>query len=155
MELNKDYKQINLHEFSGYKKDYNALSGKVVDKIAFSDRGSQDENIFIITFTDKTFIAVGTHYKDLDANDDTPQLEEFYVMDPRCVNCGNYSCHVHVTDKGEVIYDEWIAILKDLDIWKMEDDEVLTIIENDKRQKEEWEYQQYLRLKEKFEPNNK
>ena len=151
MELNKEFKQIHLHEFSGYRKNYDALSGKVIDKIAFSDSGNHDENIFIITFTDKTFIAVGTRYKDLEAHDDEPQLENFYVMDPKRVNNGNYGCHVRVSKDGEVRFDEWITILRDLGIWKMSDEEVLKIIEEDKKKETDREYQTYLRLKAKFE----
>ena len=151
MELNKEYKQISLYEFSGYRKDYNALSGKVVDKIAFSDSGSHDENIFIIIFTDKTFVAAGAHYRDLESNDDEPQLENFYVMDPKCVNNGDYRCHVRVSRDGEVHFDEWITILRDLGIWKMTDEEVLKIIEENKKKETEQEYQTYLRLKAKFE----
>ena len=164
MKLNKEYKQLRVNSFTGTRKrpdgmyeqymDYDALKGKVVDKVAFTDRGCSDENLFIITFTDKTFIAVGTHYRDIDDHDDEPQLENYCVMDPNCVNGGNYECHCWVGSDGKVIFDEWITILKDLGIWEMEDDEVIKIIEEDKKKEEEREYQQYLRLKEKFEKTN-
>lgn len=147
MKLNKDYKQISVYQL----KDYDALKGKVVDKIAFTDRGSYDENMFIITFTDQTFICVGTHYKDLDNHDDEPQLENFYVMDPMCVNCGNYGCHTYVHSDGTVTFDRWIEILRDLKIWEMPEEEVLEIIERDKKNQEDREYKEYLRLKEKYE----
>ena len=36
MDSNKEYAQINVHTFSGYRKNYDALKGKVVDKVAFT-----------------------------------------------------------------------------------------------------------------------
>ena len=147
MTLNKEYKQIYAHCL----KDYNALAGKTVDKVAFTDRGNHDENMFIISFTDKTFIAIGVHYRDLDNHDDEPEIEDFYVMDPNCVNSGNYDCHVRVDSEGNLHYDKWIQILKDFDLWHMSDEEVVSIIERDRKREEEREYQNYLRLKEKFE----
>jgi len=147
MKLNKEYKQIFAHSL----KDYNELSGKVVDKIAFTDRGCTDENLFIILFTDKTFIAIGTHYKDLDAGYDEPQIEDFCVMDPKCVNGGDYHCHTYFHDDGTITFDEWITILKDFGIWELPKDEVVKIIEENKKREEDREYQQYLRLKKKFE----
>ena len=35
MKLNEEYKQISVNSF----KDYSDLKGKVVDKVAFTDRG--------------------------------------------------------------------------------------------------------------------
>ena len=151
MKLNKEYNQISVYNL----KDYDQLKGKVVDKVAFSDRGYSDENIFIITFTDKTFIAVGVHYKDIDAGNDEPQIENFYVMDPKCVNGGDYHCHTYFHDDGTITFDEWITILKDFGIWELHEDEVVKIIEENKKREEDREYQQYLRLKEKFEKNDK
>ena len=148
MDLNKDYKQIYTHTL----KDYNELSGKVVDKIAFTDDGYHDENMFIITFTDKTFIAIGVRYRDLDNHDDEPQIEDYYVMPPKCMNGGDFGCHLWIDNKtSEIHYDKWIQILKDFDIWQMSDSEVTEVIEKNKKAEEEREYQQYLRLKEKFE----
>lgn len=146
MKLNKEYKQIFAHSL----KDYNELSGKVVDKIAFTDRGYTDENLFIILFTDKTFIAIGAHYKDLDAGDDEPQIEDFYVMDPNCINSGNYDCHMYVHSDGRISFDRWITILKDFGIWELPEEEALEIVKESKKKEEAREYKEYLRLKEKF-----
>lgn len=147
MKLNERYKQISINSL----KDYYDLKGKIVDKVAFTDRGYADENIFIITFTDHTFIAVGTHYKDIDSGDDEPQLENYWVMDPQCVNSGNYENHCYVRDDGTLKFDRWIEILRDFGIWELSEEETLEIIERDKKKEDEREYQQYLRLKAKFE----
>lgn len=151
MQLNKEYKQIYAHSL----KDYNELSGKVVDKVAFTDRGCHDENMFIILFTDKTYIAIGVCYKDLDAGDDEPQIEDFYVLDPKCVNGGDYHCHTYFHEDGTITFDKWITILKDFKIWELPEDEAIKIIEDNKKREEDREYQQYLRLKQKFEKNDK
>lgn len=151
MKLNKEYKQIFAHNL----KDYEALKGKIVDKVAFSNSGSHDENIFIISFTDKTYIALGTQYRDIDANDEEPQLTEFWVMNPSCLNGGNFE-HLSWIDRktNKIYFDPWITFLKDFGIWNITEDEVKDIIKKDKEKEEEREYQLYLRLKEKFESKN-
>lgn len=146
MKLNKEYKQIFAHTL----KDYNELSGKVVDKVAYTDRGYSDENMFIITFTDKTFIAIGVRYKDLDNGNDEPQIEDFYVIDPQCCNGGDYRNQFYVHSNGKITFDRWITILKDFNIWDLPEDEALKIVEDNKKKEEEREYQYYLKLKEKF-----
>jgi len=151
MKLNKEYKQIFAHNL----KNYEALNGKIVDKVAFSNRGSHDENIFIILFTDKTYIALGTQYRDIDAKDEEPQLTEFWVKNPACLNGGNFEYHSWIDRKtNEIHFDPWITFLKDFGIWNITEDEIKDIIKKDKEKEEEREYQQYLRLKEKFESKN-
>lgn len=151
MKLNKEYKQIFVRHLNGY----DALKGKVVDKVAFTDRGYHDNNIFIILFTDKTYIAIGTNYRDIDAGDDEPQLEDFFVMDPGCVNGGNFDCH-HWVDRttNTIHFDPWITFLRDFGIWDLPEKEALGIIKDANKKEEEREYQQYLKLKEKFENKN-
>ena len=147
MKLNKKFKQISVNTIQGYSD----LKGKVVDKVAFNNRGNHDEHMFIITFTDNTFICVGTEYADLDGGDDTPKLENNWIMDPQCIDHGNFECHCFVKEDGTVQFSRWIEILRDLGIWELSDKETLEIIERDRKKKEDREYQQYLRLKEKFE----
>ena len=146
MKLNERFKQISVNSL----KDYSDLRGKVVDKVAFTDCGSHDEHMFIITFTDHTFVCVGTGYKDLDNGDDEPQLENNWIVDPLCVNSGNYDRHCYVKDDGTLKFDRWIEILRDLGIWELSDEETLEIIERDRKKEEIIEYNEYLRLKEKF-----
>ena len=147
MKLNERFKQISVNSL----KDYSDLKGKVVDKVAFTNRDSYDEQMFIITFTDHTFVCVGTEYKDVDNGVYEPQLENNWIMDPQCVNSGNYDCHCYVKDDGTLKFDRWIEILRDLGIWELSEEETLEIIERDRKKEEEREYQNYLRLKAKFE----
>lgn len=147
MERNKEYKQIILraHEYN------EALKGKVVDKVVFNDNGSYDTQFCIIMFTDKTYIAIGTGYKDLESGNDEPNLENYYVNSPGCVDSGCFDCHSWVDTEGNLHFYEWIQILKDLGLWIIDEKEAKKIIDRKNAEYEEREYQNYLRLKEKFE----
>lgn len=149
MKKNKEYTQISVNNL----KNYEDLKGKVVDKVAFTNRGDYDEHLFIIMFTDKTYIAVGADYNDAEYYKDEPKLENYWVMDPECCNGGNYECHIHPDGKGNLIFDKWIQILKDFGLWELEMDEAQKIIAEYNKRQEEREYDQYLRLKAKFEKN--
>lgn len=153
MDINRDYKQISVHSFSGNRTDYNALKGKVVEKVGFTDRNSYDTQMFIITFTDKTFICVGVGYNDSDFHKDEPQLENYYVLPPQNVNNGNFSAHTYVDIEGNIKFETWFEILREVGIWQLTDEDALSIIERQEKEEEEREYQNYLRLKKKFEGN--
>lgn len=149
MELNKEYKQIFLNEGISY----DTLKGKVVDKVGFTNYDDYDQNMCIVTFTDKTFIALGVSYNSdskWESKQDEPLLINEHIIQPQNWNSGNFKRHMTVIN-NEVRYDPYIRILRDFGIWKFTDEEELAIIEKDKKEKEEYEYQQYLRLKEKFE----
>lgn len=149
MELNKNLKQISLHNLA---EDYNALKGKVVDKVAFNNKGDMDDQMFVIMFTDGTFINLGVDYRDSEVCDQVEIGNQWVSgMSPANVNGGNYDCHCYVREDGTVKFDRWIEILRDLGIWKITDEETLAIIERDKKKREEREYNEYLRLKEKYE----
>lgn len=77
------------------------------------------------------------------------------MLPPQNVNNGDYSVHSHVDDKGNVTFEEWINILRDLGIWQFTDVDALEIIEKKQKEEEEREYKNYLRLKKKFEGENK
>ena len=143
MELNKEYKQIFLHSDS----DYNLLKGKVIDKVAFSNIGEYNTHMCIIIFTDKTFIALGIGYND----EDEPQLNNKLIIHPQNWNNGNFNLFMHITNDNKIIYSPYIRILRDLNIWQFTDEEELAIIEKNKKDRTDYEYQQYLRLKAKFE----
>ena len=141
MELNKEYKQIYLHNDS----DYDLLKDKVVDKVAFTNTGNYDTHMCIITFTDKTFIALGAD----------PKLGNECIIEPQNWNSGNFRLYMHVNSDNKIIYSPYIRILRDLNIWQFTDEEELAIIEKQKKDKEDYEYKEYLRLKEMFEKKMK
>ena len=148
MELNKEYTQISVNTFNG---DYSALKGKVIDKVAFTNKGSYDCQMLIIIFTDKTFIAVGPDYNDLERWKDEPTIGNYYVDDPRCINGGDFSVHSWTANDGKLRFEEWINILRDFGIWIFNEDDAKAIMEQKAKEEEEREYRTYLRLKEKFE----
>lgn len=96
MELNKEYKQIFLHNDT----PYDVLKGKVVENVGFTNIDSHDLHMFIITFTDKTYVAIGTDYKDLDNSDDEPKLENRYIFHPQSWNSGNFELFRYVDTSG-------------------------------------------------------
>lgn len=158
MDINKEYTQINVHSFSGYNTNYDALKGKVVDKVAFTDRDSYDTQMFIITFTDKTYVCIGVDVIPYKEHINGINLGNHYVLPPQCVNDGDYSVHSSVDKKGNVRFETWINILRDLGIWQFTDVDALEIIEKKqkeiekkKKEEEEREYKNYLHLKKKFE----
>jgi hypothetical protein len=150
MNLNKEY--IHIIIGSNYKNDYDILKGKVVDKISLAtDRNNYDMNELIITFTDKTYVA----FEIFDDSDDheserRPILENSCVIPPQCYNTGNYDCHISVVD-GELRFDPLIENRIKVGLWNLTMEEAQKVIEDDKHRREEYEYKNYLRLKEKFE----
>lgn len=147
MEKSKNYEQIYVESLKGY----DALEGKKVDKVGFYNRNNYDDNIFIITFTDGTYVAIGTDYRDADARDYEPILRDFYVYNPRQFNDGNFQYHSYVDkENGKLHFTSFVKVLTDLGIWEISEEEALRVIEEDAKKEEEREYQQYLRLKEKF-----
>ena len=149
MELNKECKQIFLNEGISY----DTLKGKVADKVGFTNWGDYGQNMCIVTFTDKTFIALGVTYNSdskWESRQDEPLLINEHIIQPQNWNSGNFKCHMTVIN-GEVRYDPYIRILRDFGIWKFTDEEELAIIEKQKKDKEDYEYKEYLRLREKFE----
>lgn len=153
MDINRDYKQISVRSFSGDRTDYNALKGKVVEKVGFTDRDSYDTQMLIITFTDKTFICVGVRYNLSDFHMNEPQLENYDVLPPQNVNNGDFNGHTYVDIDGNIRFETWIDILREVGIWQFTDEDALSIMKRQKKEEEEREYRNYLRLKKKFEKN--
>jgi len=147
MELNTKYKQLQLGQF---EKTHDTIKGKVVDKVWFYNRGYADENIFIITFTDNTFIAIGADTSRYTNYENEPSLENFIIINPR--NYHSLDRFVHLDDNGNpVLYDSFVKILVDLGLWNVTAEELQAWKEKHERDEEEREYKNYLRLKEKFE----
>ncbi len=139
MTRNEEYKQITNFD------NHDCLNGKVVDKVAFLNSGADDTQMFIILFTDKSYVCIGL--------DDDFALENNYLpwFYPQNVNSGDFKCHSWVDENGKIHFEEWINVLREFGIWEFTDEDAKAIIDANKAKEEEWEYQQYLRLKEKFE----
>lgn len=154
MKKNYEYKQIGIR--SNYKNDYDILKGKVVDKISLAnDRNNYDMNELIITFTDKTYVAFEI-YDDSDDHESErrPILGNSSIINPKSYNSGNFDCHISVVD-GELRFDPLIENRIKLGLWELTMEEAQKLIEDDNRRHEEYEYKQYIRLREKFKNREK
>lgn len=153
MELNKDYQRILI---DNRKNDYDILKGKIIDKISLaSDSNSYDMNELIITFTDKTYIAFEIYDVSEDYESERrPILTNSFIHDPICYNGGNFRHHIKVRD-GELRFDPLIENRIKLGLWKLTMEEAQEYIKNDARKHDEYEYKQYIRLREKFKNREK
>lgn len=133
----------------GFRIDKNLseeLKGKVVQDIAFCDTGEQH---FTIVFTDETYISIGLDY-DEDSNE--WKICDNYISEPICINDGKLDSWVD--DSGNLHFDKWCQELIRLGIWEVTEDEVKDIIKRKEAEKEKREYEQYLKLKAKYEKPN-
>lgn len=148
MKKNKEYKQIFVNQYC-LEQQHDLLKGKVVDKVAFNNRSNcEDQHQFIITFTDKTFVAIGLDYNE---DDDMYVLEDMYVSEPECINGGRLD--TYIDSEGKLRLDRNFQQLVDLGIYDVTIEEVAQRIKEHNKRQEEREYDQYLRLKAKFEKN--
>ena len=155
MELNKEkYKQIGLiDEFNVY---HDFFKGKVVNKVGFTNEGGLKDNIFVITFTDNTYIAIGIG----DSKSSGYKLRNFPITD-NTKNFGNYyhdlKSQIYLDDTNVPQFsNSFVKILTDLGIWNMSPKDLQkTNEEIEKKEKEKFEHEEYLRLREKYDPNYK
>ena len=130
----------------GFRIDKNLseeLKGKVVQDIAFCDTGEQH---FTMVFTDDTYISIGLDY---DEDYDECKICDNYISEPICINDGELDSWVD--DSGNLHFDKWCQELIRLGIWEVTEDEVKDIIKRKEAEKEKREYEQYLKLKAKYE----
>lgn len=148
MNSNIEYNQVCLPTYSAYKplKSLNILSGKVVDKVGFANEPGE-QNLLVITFTDKTYISLSIERDD----DEHYYLENDWMarVGPGNVN-GGIQDH-WIDSQGKLHFDRYVQCLIDTGIWNVTEEEVEKLIKERDKHYEETEYAQYLRLKEKFE----
>lgn len=155
------YTQIDLRDidWSYYNnRSGDKLQGKVVDKIGFCNSDDdQDKQMFIIIFTDKTFIAIGI-------NDDSGDEEGYdnYKLTNKWIYNGElykrsvsrFSSYIDAST-GKLVFDTWVDMLIKLGLWNFTEEECHKIREEHTKAQEEREYAQYLVLKKKFEGKEK
>lgn len=146
----KGYTQLALHDidWSYYdNRDGKKWAGKTIEKAGFVNRGERDEQMLLILFTDKTFVCCTYDYK----NDDSDELmlQDNWIYEyPKETLAEYHSC---VLDDGSIQFDLWVQMLIDFGFYELTDNEVKTIQERRRKWVEEREYNEYLRLKEKYE----
>lgn len=134
---------------SGIQK---TLKGKVVETYAFNKGlgDGDEESHLIIKFTDGTYICVGVVMDDMDGCD--------YILDNKyCPEIADYHslpCYVNIV--GEFHLEDYIRQRVKMGIIEpMSNEKVEELVNAELEDRKNKRYEQYLKLKEEFENDNK
>ena len=134
---------------SGIQK---TLKGKVIDTYAFNKGfgDGEEESHLIIRFTDGTYICVGVVMDTMDACD--------YILDnkycPEIVNYHSLPCYVDIVGKFHLEhYIEQRVKMRIIE--PMPNEKVEELVKAELEDRKNKRYEQYLKLKEEFENDNK
>ena len=134
---------------SGIQK---TLKGKVIDKYAFNKGlgDGDEESHLIIKFTDGTYICVGVVMDTMDACD--------YILDnkycPEIVDYHSLPCYVNIVGKFHL--EHYIEQRVKMGIIEpMPNEKVEELVKAELEDRKNKRYEQYLKLKEEFENDNK
>ena len=134
---------------SGIQK---TLKGKVVETYAFNKGlgDGDEESHLIIKFTDGTYICVGVVMDTMDACD--------YILDnkycPEIADYGSLPCYVNII--GRFHLEDYIEQRVKMGVIDpMSDERVEEIVKSEMEERRNRRYEQYLKLKEEFENDNK
>lgn len=134
---------------SGIQK---TLKGKVIDTYAFNKGfgDGEEESHLIIRFTDGTYICVGMVMDTMDACD--------YILDnkycPEIVNYHSLPCYVDIVGKFHLEhYIEQRVKMRIIE--PMPNEKVEELVKAELEDRKNKRYEQYLKLKEEFENDNK
>ena len=122
----------------------NHLEGKVIDKVSLvTDEQNYDENQLLITFKDETYIMVC-----IGLSDGEPVFENGYAMDLK-----HYCIIPHyINPEGKVRFEPYIKYQIEQGVVEpMSEEELDTLLTENKRQFYDQRYKQYLELKKEFE----
>ena len=134
---------------SGIQK---TLKGKVVETYAFNKGlgDGDEESHLIIRFTDGTYICVGLVMDTMDACD--------YILDnkycPEIVDYHSLPCYVNIVGKFHL--EDYIRQRVEMGIIEpMSNEKVEELVNAELEDRKNKRYEQYLKLKEEFENDNK
>ena len=148
----KGFEQLRLRDVDWSYPDNRkkeTWKGKVVEKVGFAKSNCESKQMFLIMFTDKTYICIGLQVPEHE--DEDYKLCDHLIYDQSVYRNQLEIYHAWPLDDGTIQYDTWVQMLIDFGMYKMDDETTRRIIEEHKRAEEEREYAQYLRLKEKYE----
>lgn len=144
-----DKKQISAYELNWHKRNPSVLSGKTVDKCAIYNGGTEeDDQMFIMTFTDGTFICLGVEYDD---DRRVHYLENNWVCYQNDLDSIIAEFHAAECNDGVVRMDAYGELLRTFGFIEITDEQAAEVIDKIRKDEEEREYKVYLKLKEKFE----
>lgn len=128
------------------------LKGKVVETYAFNKGlgDGDEESHLIIKFTDGTYICVGVVMDEMDCCD--------YILDnkycPEIVDYHSLPCYVDIV--GGFHLENYIRQRVEMDIIEpMSNEKVEELVNAELEDRKNRRYEQYLKLKEEFENDNK
>ena len=128
------------------------LKGKVIDTYAFNKGfgDGEEESHLIIKFTDGTYICVGMVMDTMDARD--------YILDnkycPEIVNYHSLPCYVDIVGKFHLEYYIEQRVKMGI-IESIPNEKVEELVKAELEDRKNKRYEQYLKLKEEFENDNK
>ncbi len=144
----KDLTQLSLSNINWIQeknRENNPWKGKVIERAGFIDK---DENLLIIIFSDKTFLAVELEHVD---DDEIAMTDAFmYDITDQAESEVKYG-GCWVDDKDNVHLSLKIRMMVDLGLWEFTEEDAAKVLKNSKKKTEDYEYNLYLKLKEKFE----
>lgn len=131
--------------------DNKVLIGKTIKDISFLNTDFAHDSQLLITFTDDTFIGLTIEGEDDKYN--YPHFENYYPIPLNCYN-GNvvgYTYTDFVTNQANFRYYPFISEQIRLGLIEDDKESVMQRIEEEKKRADKRDYEEYLRLKEKFE----
>ena len=151
----KGYTQLTLHDIDWAYPDNRGgkkWAGKTIEKAGIVNRGEMDEQMLLILFTDKTFVCITfDNYTDPDSDIEEVRLQDRWIYEYSTLkeNLSNY--HSHIDSNGNIQFDLWVQMLIDFGFYQLTEEEAKIIREKTIKAREEREYAEYLKLKEKYE----
>lgn len=118
--------------------DDNLLKGKTIERAGFVYKSN--DVILVIKYTDGTFTAMRS---------DGDSFKVEYIPTPP--SCGDSNGVLGFVMDDKFYYDDYGKILYDMGLYSVDEEVIKERIETREKQIEERQYQEYLRLKAKFE----
>lgn len=143
-------KQIFLEY--GNQNNNNKLIGKTIKDISYDRDTREEESWIIVIFTDGTYIHIGVD-EDYISSDNDDMMHQLSNCRAKPLNCYSIVPGFVDEEKNKVVYCNMIK--EQLRMGLINDDEeyAMKSIQDYEKRRDEREYKQYLRLKEKFENN--
>ena len=145
------YKQLYLSEVDWRRPENrtkNPWKGKTIEKVGFTNDGDSNDKMFIILFTDKTFIAIEMEHDE--DNSDEYHFADAFMYDIWGHEDAEAMYNCWVDGDGNVHLGEKIQMMVDLGLWNFTEEDAKRVRENYIKKQEEREWAHYLQLKEKF-----
>lgn len=151
----KGYTQLTLHDIDwAYldNREGKKWAGKTIEKAGFVNRGEMGEQMLLILFTDKTFVCITfDNYTDPETDIEEVKLQDRWIYEHSNLKESLSNYHSYIDRDGNIQFDLWVQMLIDFGFYQLTEEEAKIIREKTIKAREEREYAEYLKLKEKYE----